>query len=285
MHWLQTLEAARRRGGHAFLFTGATGDGFPPEKLRDNRAPDTLDAFEDRVREHVRTLDPQAIAWVFDPVRGFVFEAPEHEQAFRKLAGLPVEAPSSDAIGRAVRGVAEVIPLPTDPLAAVRLIGTVMSAAHANKPPQRCVTIFPHADVLVPAASASGTSGAMLAALALLQIIADDTLRRAGHLIVLAAPTAASVHELLRRPDGPLMTIVIGKPTEDERRAFVDRCCDSDVERLQRRCDTAVAGIRKLREREQERIGRELETLQRQAAAHDAERDRILAQHPANLDA
>ncbi|MDP3771598.1 MAG: AAA family ATPase [bacterium] len=286
MHWLQTLEAARRRGGHAFLFTGATGDGFPPEKLRDNGAPDVLDAFENRVHEHVRTLDPQALAWVFDPVHGFVFDTSENEQAFRKLAGLPVETPPGDVIGRAGRSVAEVAPLPTDPLAAVLLIEAVMNAARAAKQPQRCVTIFPHADVLVPAtAAAGGANGATLAALALLQLISDDTLRRAGHLIVLAAPTAASIHELLHRPDGPLTTIVIGKPTEDERRTFVDRCCSPDLERLRKRCDTAVEGIRKLREREQERIGHELEALQREATAHDAERERILAQDRACVEA
>jgi len=286
MHWLQTLEAARRRGGHAFLFTGATGDGFPPEKLRNNGTPDVLDAFEDRVREHVRTLDPQALAWVFDPVRGFVFDGDGHEQAFRKLAGLPADAPPSDAIGRAARGVAEVVPLPTDPLTAMRLIGTVLRAAQTDTPLRRCVTIFPHADVLVPAtAAASGQNDAMLDALALLQLIADDTLRRVGHLIVLAAPTAAAVHELLRRPDGPLTTIVIGKPTEDERRAFVDRCCSPDLELLQRRCDAAASGIRTLRAREQERIGRERETLEQQAAAHDAQREALLGQDVAYQEA
>ena len=85
------------------------------------------------------------------------------------------------------------VPLPTDRLAAVRLMWVAMDAARRKDKPTRCVAIMPYADVLAPATSAAG--GAQqdaLVALALLQIMTDDALRRAGHLVVLAARVVRS---------------------------------------------------------------------------------------------
>ncbi|MFH1098517.1 MAG: ATP-binding protein [Candidatus Uhrbacteria bacterium] len=290
MHWLQMFDEARRRGSHAFLFTGGVGDGFPsfaPRGASEGQPlpVDTIFSFEKIVREHCFTTDGDALVWTFDPVSGFAFRNDKDERNFRTLAGLNGSAPTNDPIAQAAASTAEAMPLPTDPLAAMRLVRAAMDAATLG-PPTRCVAIFPHADVLVPASgsvggSVGGTPTATLVALALLQIIADDSLRRAGHVIALAAPTAASIHELLRRPDGSLTTVVIGKPTEDERRAFVETCCSTEILDVQQRRNDATAALEELRSREQERIGDQINTRREELRCHEATRTRVLADNRA----
>ena len=292
MHWLQTLDEARRRGGHAFLFTGSVGDGFPilhpvTRDPKNKKAPiDKLFSFGECVGRYAGAADDSALIWIFDPVCGFTFRDGKCEQAFREFAGLRVAAPANDPVAQAAAGAADAMPLPTDRLAALRLMAVAMGVASCTDKPTRCVAIMPYADVLAPATSAAGGGQQdALVALALLQIMTDDAFRRAGHLIVLAAPTAASVHEILRRPDGPLTTIVIGKPTEEERRMFVTRCCSNDRAGIQRRHADAVTALEGLRDRERQQLGLKMGAALSKLNDHRAQHDVVIERNRACVEA
>ena len=89
--WWDEFETERKNGRHAFLFTGAVGDGFPRENLTKDETVDTLDTWEELM---VRRLgdygkDNDLVLWTFDLVRGFRFPFPEHERKFRDLMNPP----------------------------------------------------------------------------------------------------------------------------------------------------------------------------------------------------
>ncbi|MDO8463238.1 MAG: ATP-binding protein [bacterium] len=277
MHWLQALDEARQRGVHAFLFTGGIGDGFPIHA--GDQPVDALAAFEEVLFAHLTADDDSVLCWVYDAARGFTFPHDVHEERFRALldASGGGASPANDATAAAERVAADAAALPRSPLSATLAMRDVFVSAARSDAPKRCIALLPALDVVLPAESgAAALPERRAAALALLQLLSMDRFRRAGHLIACAAPTAASVDELLRRPDGPLTTIAIGRPTEEERCAFVRRCCGGVVD-LRTAVHTAAEALAALEEAERERVFVTLDPLYDARRAHDAVRERTLA--------
>lgn len=226
MHWLDQFDSARRGGRHAFLFVGAVGDGFPLPQWDGNAPFDALEPWVTAISCHVAN---GALRCVYDPIRGFVFPKPEDELRFRALALGEQPAPSNDPIVRARQQLQERQELPRAPLDAVRCIRAVVDRAATLQPIVPIIVVLPDVDAIAPAGTGSVRPDAGYTALALAQLASDDAVRRAGHLVLMSAATAASVDERLRRPDSGIAVITVGKPTENERRTFLEACCEADA--------------------------------------------------------
>lgn len=278
MRWFDDLNRARISGANTFLITGGIGDGFPRDALAKIEFVDTLDPLADTIR---RRLDDGAICWIFDAARGFSFPRPEDQERFIALMTSENQTPAdpNDPIAQARENLDEV-ELPTNPLAALALMHAVFTRAMSTETVddrQTCLAIIPDADVIMPAASAGADRSAASAALSILHFATNDAFTRAGHVLILSAPTANALEERIRRPESPVHAITIGKPTQEERLEYLTHLCfDKSDEELRADIEALEGQITEAQERARVSLETDLNQKRTDLAEHDANREQML---------
>lgn len=235
MLWLSKLLTHVRHGKNAFILTGAIGDLFPGS---DAAAPDALLPWHVIAMGALREVRPKnAMFWSYDIARGFTYGEDNSEKHFcgiieeESKKNTPPPPKGSGDVADAIQKARKTKPakdraaqLPF--IEAAESMTTVMlRAALAGTP---CVALLHDLDAAWNTQGGGGGGDGeprLRAFLQLMRLANTDVVRRAGSIIVLAAPSTGSLPEVFRRKDSPFTVIEIGLPGAEERGAFLGKVC------------------------------------------------------------
>ncbi len=191
-----------------------------------------------------KIFDERKIVIFYNIASGARFLTPEMEKDFRKMAGLDADG-DKDPISAAKANLAQKRGIPREPEACLPLI------EKALKTSTDVAVVINSVHFIAPAAS-GGISLPANERTSIERIknwAQDEEIKANGNIIVLMTEQLAKVSAELRQSDNGIKTVLVPKPSRDERKAFIDSITENNNEEyktLQKRLKKLNQNLSKL---------------------------------------